>query len=920
MELRPGFEILWVTKGAGMELKVLGSVEVFNGRRLAVGGPNQRRILAALAVRPGEVVSTDRLIDITWGDGAHPSRAEHNVVTYVSRIRTGLGEELAPRLATRAPGYVLLLDEGELDADRFERLVAGAARSLAANELERAVDSIDEALKLWRGQPYGEFCHDEFARAEVARLDELHTNALEIRCEMLVRLKRNAEALGILESLIEAAPLRETPRRLQMLAFYQSGRQVEALRAFQTFRQQLLDDVGVTPIEDLVSLDRSISANESPADLGTGLSAGPVPGYTLHELIGSGLFADVYRATQPSLDRTVAIKAIKAELANQPEFIRGFEAEAQIVAGLEHPYIVPLHDFWREPDRAYLVMRWLGGGTVAATLDGQPWSLDSVGYLVEQVGGALAASHRAGVIHRDVKASNVLLDGDGNSYLTDFGIAVGPGPSPDVVRIGSSPRGRFFAPELLRGGPVGPPADVYGLGVIVHELLAGRSTTPTGRPDTTEAADDSGALATMLPSSTPEALRSVLAAATSYEPDGRFQTAEAFVVAFSTALMDTDPGSGPGHTPVEDRSRGSDAPINPYKGLRAFAEHESSDFFGRDLLIGELVEQLSDPSKGRALALVGASGSGKSSAIRAGLIPAVRRGDIAGSETWFTTTMSPGSHPFESLETALLRVAVNPPASLLQQLREDDRGVLRTIRRVLPGDEKVVLVVVDQFEELFTLCDDEATRTAFLAGLTVAVADSESPLRLAITLRADFYDQPLRYDGFAAILKEHGVTITPLSPQELEQAITSPAAMVGVGLETTLVSEIISDLASQPGGLPLMQYALTEVFERRTNGMMTVEAYRSIGGLTGALAGRAEEIFADADPEGQASIRRLFGRLVTLGEGTEDTRRRVLNSEIVHDSNSQTCILAYGDARLLTFDHDSSTREPTIEVAHEALI
>src|SRR5262249_5807268 len=148
-----------------------------------------------------------------------------------------------------------------------------------------------------------------------------------------------------------------------------------------------------------------------------------VRGYELREEVGSGDFGIVYRAYQPSVGREVAIKIIRPDLVNQPSFVRLFEAEAQLVAQLEHPYIVSLYDYWRDPEGAYLVMRWLRGGSLREALERGPWNVESASRLLAQVGSALAYAHRQGVVHRDLKPANVLLDEDGNGYLSDFVIA-----------------------------------------------------------------------------------------------------------------------------------------------------------------------------------------------------------------------------------------------------------------------------------------------------------------------------------------------------------------------------------------------------------------------------------------------------------------------------------------------------------------
>jgi WD40 repeat protein len=245
------------------------------------------------------------------------------------------------------------------------------------------------------------------------------------------------------------------------------------------------------------------------------------------------------------------------------------------------------------------------------------------------------------------------------------------------------------------------------------------------------------------------------------------------------------------------------------------------------------------------------------------------------------------------------------------------------VDRVVPKDSELVLVV-DQFEEAFTLTEDEAERSLLLESLRVAAADPTSRVRIVLTLRADFYDRPLIYPRFGELLGRNTEVVTPLAPDELERAIVRPASSVGMTVEPALLAQVASDVAEQPGALPLVQYALTELFERRKEGRLTLEAYREIGGVGGALATSAEHLFETRQFGERDAVRELFLRLVTLGEGTPDTRRRVRLSELASieaDPHAMDSALdAYGRHRLLTFDRDPGTREPTVEVAHEALL
>jgi WD40 repeat protein/class 3 adenylate cyclase len=360
---------------------------------------------------------------------------------------------------------------------------------------------------------------------------------------------------------------------------------------------------------------------------------------------------------------------------------------------------------------------------------------------------------------------------------------------------------------------------------------------------------------------------------------------------------------------------------NPYKGLRPFEEGDAADFFGREELTRLLVERLGET---RFLAVIGPSGSGKSSVVRAGLIPALRRGGLPGSEGWPIVEMLPGPHPLEELEAAFLRVAVNPPGSLMEQLGRDSRGLIRAVKRVLPAGRSELVLLIDQFEEVFTLVEDEADRAHFLEVLEAAATEPQARLRVVITLRADFYDRPLLYRGFAELLRSRVEVVVPLSPEELERTISEPARRVDVRLEQGLVAHMLSDVANEPGGLPLLEYALTELFDRREGNVLTVEGYRAIGGVSGALGRRAEELHAGLDEAGREAARQLVLRLVALGEGTEDTRRPVPRSEIASlevDQQAMAAVLdAFGASRLLSFDRDSRSGAPTVEVAHEALL
>ncbi|MEQ8674240.1 MAG: protein kinase [Aggregatilineales bacterium] len=671
-----------------------------------------------------------------------------------------------------------------------------------------------------------------------------------------------------------------------------------------------------------------------------------IRGYRLDELIGEGGFGVVYRAYQDVIEREVVIKAILPIYANDPGFIRNFEAEAHLVARLEHPNIVPLYDYWREPDGAFLVMRYLRGGSLLDKFKrGILWDLDTVARILEQIAGALSVAHRNDVVHQDIKPANILLDEDNNAYLTDFGIAIDLANSQNLAAMGDenvihgSPA--YIAPEQIKREEITMRADIYSLGIVLYELLAGAHPFEnSGLMELLKHQTD-----TVLPSlqeyrpELPEELNTVIWKATEKLPGLRYvhvtEMAEEFRKITNSAdyVPAPSPVRSTGFPMGGGRAKGSitsvinlnAGPANPYKGLRPFQEGDASDFHGRDELIGILMNHIAISEGGsRFLAVVGPSGSGKSSVVRAGLLPKIRRSVDSDWSNSFIVDMTPGNEPLKELENALLKVAVEPDADIITRMTTSTRGLLESVNAVLPQDSSELLLVIDQFEEIFTLTTDEEKRKTFLNNIYSAAHDPLSRLRIIITLRADFYDRPLLYSGIGDLIRNNTEVVLPLSPDELREAVVEPAQRVGLVLENGLIERIIDDVARQPGSLPLLQYTLTELYEQRDNLRLTLEAYDKIGGITGALARRADQLFERLTDEEQAATRQLFLRLVNIGEGTEDTRRRAkqseLNTLISNREMMRGVIEEFGKFRLLSFDNDPTTRTPTVEVAHEALI
>ncbi len=424
---------------------------------------------------------------------------------------------------------------------------------------------------------------------------------------------------------------------------------------------------------------------------------------------------------------------------------------------------------------------------------------------------------------------------------------------------------------------------------------------------------DVRALATLLGACIGEADEPAVAdllARASSDHDG-FDDVRSFIAAWEDAVGTGDATSQVvGYTPTR----------NPYKGLAAFGELDAADFHGRNDLIAQLVTVLDD--NGLVVA-VGPSGIGKSSVVKAGLIPALRSGAITDSDRWLITTMVPGAFPFDELAAALLRVAVRAPSDLEDVLRKDARGLNRAVTRYLPPDATLVLVV-DQFEELFTLCEDHDLRVGFLDTLVAATQDPHSRIKLVVTIRADFFDRPLAYGDFGALIQEATVPVTSPTAAQLDDIVQAPANGVGVTFEPGLPEHIVAVVKDQPGALPLLEFSLTELFDTRDTDVITVASYDASGGVKAALGRRAEETYSTLDPADQVICREIFLRMVTVNENGRDTRRRVRLTEIRrlgYDPQSIDRVLgAYTAHRLITFDRDPITRGPTVEVAHEAIL
>src|SRR5215813_8977417 len=363
------------------------------------------------------------------------------------------------------------------------------------------------------------------------------------------------------------------------------------------------------------------------------------------------------------------------------------------------------------------------------------------------------------------------------------------------------------------------------------------------------------------------------------------------------------------------------ATICPYRGLLYFREEDASFFFGRGKAIDQLVKSISVNS---FLAVVGASGSGKSSVVRAGLVPALRRNR---EKVWEMVTLVPGDRPLRSLAVALAPL-LEPEMTETDRLVEINKlsGALASgdlklrdiVERVLSkqlGTERL-LIVVDQWEELYSLTPDETTRRCFIDELLDA--STHMPVSVVLTLRGDFVGHALAYRPLSDRLQGGQINLGPMNRDELTLAITKPAEKVGLKFEPGLVKRILDDAGDEPGNLPLLEFVLKQLWDHRNRGLLLHDAYDNMGRLQGAVAKKADELFAKLSPLEQQAVQRIFLQLATPAEEGDYTRRRASFTEI--GEPSMPVVKRLTDERLLVTSPGTAGGEETVELSHEALI
>jgi WD40 repeat protein/DNA-binding SARP family transcriptional activator len=826
-----------------MDFLILGPIDVRNASGgVTLGGNKPRAVLAVLLLHANEPVSAERLALALWGEDA-PGGAVKTVQVHVSRLRKALGDPDV--IATTPAGYCLRVLPGELDAERFERLVEDGRRALADSQPDDASSLLREALELWRGPALAELALEPFAGAEIARLEEQRLAALELRVEADLAAGRHAEVVGELQRLVSEHPIRERLAGQLMLALYRCGRQAEALEAYAAARRVLVEEMGVEPGPQLRDLHQAILRQD--VELEAQRAEAQLPA----QLDASSM--------RPLAGRDAELAWLLARWS------RVCDGEGSLVT-VTGPHgcgkqrlLAEVATTIRRPDVSILYASGAGSaeGLLAAVRRAQSATRPTLLVVddADRAGrGALAELARVGPQLATTPALIVAC--------ADDALALAHLRADDELELGALDAAavRTIAAQYAPGAPAADvPADWLlqasgGLPSRVHEVASQWARR--------------------------EAARHVDAVAGRAEAGrAELRSIEAELTGGVVALQETREREPP--------RGGDDAPpvVCPFKGLASYDVADARYFFGRERLVAELVARLVGTP---LLGIVGPSGSGKSSLLRAGLLPALCDGMLPGSERWPQVLVRPGAHPLQELAAGLAKV--------------DGGGR--------------VMVAVDQFEETFTVCQDEDERSAFVTELIEATQDPDGRWVVVIALRADYYGRCAAYPELASMLAASNVLVRPMAPDELRRAIERPAQRVGLRIEPELVDALVADVEREPGGLPLMSTALLELWQRRDGRRLRHSAYAQTGGVQGAVARLAERAFAQLDEGQQRLARGVLMRLVGSGDGDAVERRRVPldELEIVRDEDLARVVALLTDSRLLTVSAGA------VELAHEALL
>ncbi|HET7752703.1 MAG TPA: protein kinase [Anaeromyxobacteraceae bacterium] len=624
--------------------------------------------------------------------------------------------------------------------------------------------------------------------------------------------------------------------------------------------------------------------------------------YVVVQALGSGSNGTVWLAEDTVLARHVAVKFLAAPEPDAAERQR-FVVEARAAARVQHPNVVCIYRAGALEDRPFLVTEFVRGRSLEALP--KPLSSDDAVRIAVDLARGLAAAHRKGVLHCDLKPANAVVGEDGVAKLLDFGLAqfvqrADAGGEIDRASSGGiTGTPAYLAPEIWRGEPHSRRSDVYALGAVLHELATGQPPF-AGVPvaDLPRVTQEREPVPWVSGGSGVEAqLAAVAIRCLRRDPAERFASGDDIREALEAILR----------PPVASALGG-----NPYRGLRAFQSDHRALFFGRSAETGIVVDRVRTDA---TVLVTGDSGVGKSSLCRAGVLPAIAEGALRDGRRWRVQTLVPGRRPLTALCAAVAQVLGGGAAALEAEARADARALARALGRHLSRDEGVVLFV-DQLEELLTVGEpgEAEVADAALAQLGASVPG----IRLLGTVRADFLARFSRLRHLAEDLARVLYFLRPLAPDRLHDVIVGPARATGLRFEDErLVETLVEATAAAEGGLPLLQFALAELWERRdvATGTITHAALREAGGVAGALARHADGVVAALAPPQRAKARRMLLRLVTL----DGLRARRTGEELGADGDDARAALdALVRGRLVVAQ--DAEQGNAYEIAHEALV
>ncbi len=638
--------------------------------------------------------------------------------------------------------------------------------------------------------------------------------------------------------------------------------------------------------------------------------------YRLIRPLGRGRMGVVYLAHDALLDRHVAVKFITAL---DDTAVARFLVEARAAARVQHPNVATLYRVGQLDERPYLIYELVRG----TPLDQVPRPIDpaEVMRISIDLARGLAAAHRRGVLHRDIKPGNAIRTEAGEVKLLDFGVAKLTGSTDDgdidpeavVAQLSSEDekalremtQGQllgtpyFMSPEAWRGRAT-ERSDLFSLGLVLYELLAGRGPyrdVPLAELPRAVLDRDPRPLRSVAPA-VPEGLAAVVDRLLRRDPAERFASADDLLVQLE-ALRPSRAGA---RVPEG----------NPYRGLRPFEPEHRALFFGRQRAIAQAMERLRvEPF----LLVTGDSGVGKSSICAAGLLPMIGEGALEDGRTWSMARFIPGRAPLLACAAALAPVLSVDERELERSITEDPAALGRLARRRL-RERDALLVYVDQLEELVTLAPPaEAARAAEAIG---ALALGLPGVRLLATARSDFLSRLEALTGLRDRVSRALMLLAPLGRDEVREAVVGPAAVKQTRFESeALIDALVDSTVAAQGAMPLLQFALAELWERRDPavGVIPDSALESLGGVSGALSRHADGLVNAMLPAERIAARKLLLRLVTV----EHTRARRLEEELLGLSpHARGALDALVRGRLVVASERAEGT--TYEIAHEALL